>query len=215
MAPAVSKTKVVRVACDGEGESIQRLQGYDVPTSHEIFGQGAVSALSQRLGFTLLIQKVFPSMKQPKITYRHNRPDHMVKPPPPPKYGYTPGTDYFPNQLAGLLMLGDQAWRDSVGSVMVARQDGEPLLVEHLEFLWQYLDEVLLGGGPEPISQADQATLMTPEFFKMYYEEKIRENAELAAVPSPFGNDTSKQADVNVKEVKMDEDVDMDRGSGY
>ena len=57
---------------------------------------------------------------------------------------------------------------------MVARQDGEPLLVEHLAFLWHHLDEVLLGGGPEPISQADQAAVMAPEFFQMYYQERSR-----------------------------------------
>lgn len=214
MAPAQSKTKVVRVACDGEGETIQRLQGYDVSVNHDIFAQGTVSPVSQKLGFTLLIQKVFPSMKQPKMPYRRNGPEGAVKP-VQPKYGYTPGTDYFPNQLAAVLMLGDQAWVDSVGSVMVARQDGEPLLAEHVAFLWQYLDEVLLGGGPEPISQADQAALMTPEFFRMYYQEKVQENPELAAVPSPFGDGTSKQADTTVKEVTADEDVDMDRGSGY
>lgn len=193
---------------------IQRLQGYDVPSSHEIFSQGTISPVSQQIGLTLLIMKVFPSRKKAK-SQRLRGLDGNYKP-PAPTYGYTPGGDYYPNELAGLLMSGDPAWCDKVGSIMVARQDGEPLLQEQLGFLWGFLAEVFFGGDKSgPVSQQERAEMLTRDFVQMYYEEKAKDEEWLTGIPSPFELGANKQADVNVKEVTADEDVDMDRGSGY
>ncbi|KAI5855532.1 hypothetical protein GGS23DRAFT_443307 [Durotheca rogersii] len=83
------------------------------------------------------------------------------------------------NQIATYLNIDSEsgfappAWQSRVGTVLVARKDGKPLLPHHLEGVWMYCDRILdvfgEGGGPPTRFYTRQAF---EKWWKGYCEEQ-------------------------------------------
>ncbi|CAK4033289.1 Hypothetical predicted protein [Lecanosticta acicola] len=207
MSEEMSRIKVVRVACDGEG---LEPKAYDLPSTHEIFSKGAVSNLTTSIGITLLILNVYPSLKVPNNTRtaRQQR--------PPKTYGYTPDGPYFPNSIASILLAAD----DLRGSVMVARQDGRDLYVEHLDMIMQFFHSVVEAKKEYHGTDEEVAAMMSPLVFRRFYEQQVKAHQDnavkchsLADVPSPF-SDINTEIILAGKSESMDVDMAESKDEG-
>jgi len=193
--------KGVRINCLGDELMLKRphFEAIEVPATHEIFASHDTSDVVARIGLPILTKKCPPD---PKWINSH---DPVLN-----------GRDAFENQDATFLhqccdprakfdpsigSLGwgscSLPWQNEVGSVLVVREDGKPLLPLHMEALVGYCRkevQPLLGHSigecyPEdPISKHHALAIICRPMFVVYWNRFLEEK-KVYDSPGPYDED--------------------------
>lgn len=174
---AMSRVTAVRVSCSGEAhkrDKVKEFCAYSIPDTHEVFTHGELSQFSALMGIPLLVLVVRPSMLQAKRR-RYNERDSPIRSQPAHMYGYKEADKYYPNHVAAAFMAGNadgqEYWSATVGAVLFARTDKQPLETSHLHVMLGLLNEVTLAASTRSIPAA--MNMLTPESFKAYYAASV------------------------------------------
>lgn len=162
----------VMIACDGERESkavrTTLFQPINLRLDHDIFTTGTVSPLSVYIGIPLVVLKSRPSL----VPTRRGQGTSAC-------YSSTDGAEYYKNAIAATLMLNAHQgttpllvtppeWIEKVGTVIIARQDKEPLDTVHIEVLCRFFNHL-----QSITSVQDIVKQLTPQEFNSFYEKIV------------------------------------------
>ncbi|KAK7757408.1 hypothetical protein SLS62_000420 [Diatrype stigma] len=144
-------TKAVIVRCNGERSRAAPWSAVTINSDHPVFFQ-RVAPVPELLGIPLVVHRVGTrsahqaDLDNQIITYLHIDAEEGLAPP---------------------------QWQSHIGTAVVAREDGKPLLPQHLEGVWMYCDYILdLFGNGEGAPTHLYNRLAFEEWWKGYCEEQ-------------------------------------------
>ncbi|KAK0701339.1 hypothetical protein B0T21DRAFT_417181 [Apiosordaria backusii] len=121
------------IYCDLEREKMGVLwSSIAIPDIHPVFWE-PVAPIPNLLGIPIAAYRVGTRTKRRHLLWNERATSLMRD----PQFGTAP-----------------DHWREEIGSVLVARKDGKPLLVQHLECLYEHISRIvtILMGGSRPYS---------------------------------------------------------------
>jgi hypothetical protein len=141
-----ANVKCVRVVCNADFTDAGQYIEEEVPATHPVFRDGKLSPISKVLGLPVRVHRLDP------------RPSTAI-----------PRDPGFDNQRITFLMIDPRfgiappAWQQGIGTVIVARDDGQPLTPRALEVLGMYIDQLMdkYEDGPDAVTPED----LSPEVF--------------------------------------------------
>jgi hypothetical protein len=118
--------KCVRVLCRGETGREGVFIDEELHPSHPVFETGTISPVSRMLGMPVRVHRLDPrpSLSIPRTANLDNQ--HTTYIMIEPVSGFAP-----------------RAWQQGIGTVVVARDDRQPLSAQALEAMWNYIDRLL------------------------------------------------------------------------
>ncbi|KAK5125981.1 hypothetical protein LTR85_011336 [Meristemomyces frigidus] len=205
--------RAVKLASSGEFvPSKDQYSTLTIPSDHEIFRTGELSAVSVLVGMPLLITMFRPLLLRKTYKLKHA----------PNQYSAKTIDNFYENTTAGRLMMVCSAedtrslafatphgWQGRIGTMLVARADKAPLYPHHIKVMLDFIASVDCNereqlkaaveaqGGTMP--DKDVLDMLTPAAFRRYYmerrdtwhlEDKGSEEALWAWEPAPFTDDT-------------------------
>mmetsp|Transcript_52587 Transcript_52587/g.87410 ORF Transcript_52587/g.87410 Transcript_52587/m.87410 type:complete len:232 (+) Transcript_52587:92-787(+) len=158
-----------------KGENVCPITGPEfLHPDDPIFTKGTLSPLSSLIGLPLRFLRVDkrPSLSIPRTAKLDNQPVTYMMIDPVTGFAHP-------------------EWQQGIGSVFVARQDKRPLLIAHLEAVWQFADDILERFGDGNVNyKVDMTKKEFLKFFKWYKDRQVMNHHDphvwTESTPGPF-----------------------------